>query len=96
MLMLQLELQPDMYTRIPRGNETLLKNILAAGPVAFGMDASLTLFSSYSSGVYFEPNCPQNIGHSATIIGYGHDDVSGLDYWLVKNRYINFLSNDMN
>lgn len=75
------------YTRIPRGNETLLKDIVAAvGPVAFGMDASLASFSSYSTGVYFEPKCPQNLGHSATIIGYGHDDASGLDYWLVKNR----------
>ena len=75
------------YTRIPQGNETLLMDIVAAvGPVAFGIDASLTSFATYSSGVYFEPNCPQNLGHSATIIGYGHDNASGLDYWLAKNR----------
>ena len=75
------------YTRIPEGNETLLMDIVAAvGPVAFGIDASLTSFATYSSGVYFEPNCPQNLGHSATIIGYGHDNASGLDYWLAKNR----------
>ena len=78
------------YVRIPRGNETLLKNIVAeVGGVAFGMDASMESFGSYSSGVYFEPKCPQNLGHSATIIGYGHDEASGLDYWLVKNSWSN-------
>lgn len=75
------------YTRIPQGNETLLMDIVAAvGPVAFGIDASFKSFATYSSGVYFEPNCPQNLGHSAVIIGYGHDNASGLDYWLAKNR----------
>ena len=51
------------------------------------MDASMESFGSYSSGVYYEPKCPQNLGHSATIIGYGYDNASGLDYWLVKNSW---------
>lgn len=76
------------YTRIPKGNETLLRDVVAdRGAVAFGMDGSLDSFATYSSGVYYEENCPESMDHSATIVGYGHDNATGLDYWLVKNSW---------
>jgi len=40
-------------------------------------------------GVYANPNCTQNYksnNHAVLIVGYGNDNVTGLDYWLVKNR----------
>lgn len=45
-------------------------------------------FLTYTSGVY---TCPSNGnllgGHSVSIIGYGTDSASGMDYWLVRNSW---------
>lgn len=76
------------YTRIPKGNETLLRDVVAVkGAVAFGMDGSLDSFATYSYGVYYDANCPSSLDHSATIVGYGHDNATNMDYWLVKNSW---------
>ena len=55
-------------------------------------------------GVYNEEDCNENYSicdpedknciytevgyHGITIFGYGHDERSGKDYWLAKNRYV--------
>lgn len=33
------------------------------------------------------PQCKYNLNHEVTIVGWGHDSKSGLDYWLVKNSW---------
>jgi len=42
---------------------------------------------SYSSGVYYHVTGAVEGGHAVKIIGWGHDDASGLDYWLVANSW---------
>lgn len=41
----------------------------------------------YSSGVFDMDTCCVDQNHAITIVGYGHDSSSGLDYWLAQNRY---------
>lgn len=41
----------------------------------------------YSTGVFDLDACCIEQNHAITIVGYGHDTTSGLDYWLAQNRY---------
>ena len=76
------------FVIIPPGNETLLRDIVAAvGPVSIGMHGSLNTFYSYSNGIYFDSNCSTTkLDHAVVLIGYGTDDEFG-DYWLAKNSW---------
>ncbi|XP_012783585.1 cathepsin S [Ochotona princeps] len=74
------------YVELPSGSEEALKEAVAnKGPVSVAIDASHSSFFLYRSGVYYEPNCTQEVNHGVLAIGYGHAD--GKDYWLVKNSW---------
>jgi len=88
---------PDRYicgtTSKSGANATLVQDALFhKGPLAVGMYVGGT-FSSYHSGVYVPASrdCPNlettGINHAMTAVGYGHDEVSGLDYWIIKNSW---------
>lgn len=74
-----------------RGNETLMRDVMAAvGPIGmiFCIEESLI---HYASGVYDPPNgahcCDLKEGdHALIATGYGTDPVGG-DYWIVKNTW---------
>ncbi len=47
----------------------------------------------FRSGVFYDPNCSNvTADHAVLVVGYGTDSATGLDYWLVKNRYSIFAS----
>ena len=44
--------------------------------------------STYGSGVYTVSKGAKPLGgHAVKMIGFGHDEPSGLDYWLVMNSW---------
>jgi cathepsin L len=66
----------------------LTKAIALVGPISVTIDASLPSFKSYSSGVYFMDSCgAAGFNHGVTVVGYGTDEETGLDYYLVKNSW---------
>lgn len=74
------------YETIESGNERLLQALVAKrGPVAIAIDASLSSFQSYKSGIYYDPKCSKEINHAVLLCGYGTE--KNKDYWLVKNSY---------
>jgi len=77
------------FVDIPSGDEeALLKAIATIGPVSVAIDASHESFQFYSEGVYFEPQCDsQQLDHGVLLVGYGKDEASQQDYWLVKNSW---------
>lgn len=74
------------YTDIQSGNETALGVELQLGPVSIAIEADQQAFQFYSSGV-FDGACGTNLDHGVTLVGYGTDETTGLDYWTVKNSW---------
>lgn len=74
------------YVVVPPGDEKILARVVAKiGPVSVAIHGSLDSIYSYSSGVYFDAGCTENINHAVLVVGFGTDPKLG-DYWLVKNR----------
>ena len=75
------------YADIIPNNEKILKRAVAQQPVSVAIQANLSSFHFYKSGVYQDPNCGDQLDHGVLIVGYGTDQIHGLDYWLVKNSW---------
>ena len=76
-------------------DEDQIKEFLyETGPLAIALNADY--LSSYTGGIvdYTSSKCPKSgINHAVTLVGYGTDASSSMDYWIVKNssgksRYI--------
>lgn len=69
-------------------NEEQLKHLVAIqGPVSVGIVANID-FQHYASGVFYAPEWNEKqLNHGVTIVGYGTDDATKTDYWIVKNSF---------
>jgi cathepsin B len=65
------------------------KNIYEKGPVETGFSV-YDDFLSYNGGIYKKgPNATFLGGHAVKIIGWGHEEETGTDYWIVANSWGN-------
>ncbi|KAL9234003.1 hypothetical protein vseg_008927 [Gypsophila vaccaria] len=71
------------YQKVPMNVDALMA-ATNQQPVAIYIDSRG--FQHYSSGVY-TGGCSYNTNHVVTVIGYGKDDTTGKDYWLLKNSW---------
>ena len=58
------------------------------GPLAVALNADY--LSAYTGGIvdYTSSKCPYSgINHAVTMVGYGTDSSSSMDYWIVKNSW---------
>lgn len=52
------------------------------------IDASRTVFLQYTSGVISAfSGCGTSQTHAVLAVGYGYDEATGLDYYLVRNSF---------
>lgn len=70
--------------------DTMIKSIINHGPLVAYIAASSFKFQYYGSGVFNDTSCPNdidNLDHAITIVGYGTDSKTNLNYWLIKNSW---------
>jgi len=73
---------------VKQEDEDALTAVLALkGPVAIAINAGLRSFQFYSTGVYDDADCDATLNHGVLAVGYGTDQTSGKDYFLVKNSW---------
>jgi len=53
--------------------------------VSISIDASGATFQLYKNGII--NSCGTSLNHAVLVVGYGHDDALGQDYWTVKNSW---------
>lgn len=76
------------YETLPKGNEEALRDAVCAGPVSVALDASSEKFMHYNSGIYRNSDCSTTkTTHGAVIVGYGFDENTEEEYWILKNSY---------
>lgn len=77
------------YAKLISSDEEKLKQAVAQyGPLEVTISFLHENFMRYKEGVYFDPECDtKNMNHAVTLIGYGHDVKSKMDYWIVKNSF---------
>jgi cathepsin L len=75
------------YVKLQENNYAQLLNAVANyGPIAVSVDASS--WHSYSSGIF--NGCNQlnpDINHAVVLMGYGTDEQTNQDYWLIRNSW---------
>lgn len=74
------------HTDVAVNSDNAMMSALAIQPVSVGIEADQRAFQLYSSGV-FTDSCGTNIDHAVLLVGYGHDDASNLDYYILKNSW---------
>lgn len=83
------------YQPCSSGDEDCLKGYIGGDKcdsfATVGMKTSIEVISSfydYVDGVYSDSSCPDNKhNHAVGIVGWGSDDVSGKDYWIIRNSW---------
>jgi len=77
------------YVNVIQGSENDLQAKVAVGPTSVAIDASLSSFQFYSSGVYYDSGCSSTqLDHGVLATGWGVDTSSQYpDYWIVKNSW---------
>lgn len=79
----------DRYGEIGyKDTENMMFSLLNYGPLIAYIAASSPYFQMYASGVLDDSTCKSyGIDHVVLIVGFGYDNVSNKDYWIVKNSW---------
>jgi len=75
------------YTDVVSGDEASMPAFAAMQPISIAIEADQPIFQDYRSGVLNGSSCGTNLDHGVLIVGYDHDNKTGLDYWIVKNSW---------
>lgn len=73
------------FYNVPHKDLKALAAAVAKQPVAAALNC--IGFRNYVSGVYDDPFCAVELNHGIGIVGYGKDDETGKDYWIVRNSW---------
>lgn len=84
--------KPKGYARVPAYDDSaLMEAIYSRGAIAVSIDAT-SAFVFYKDGVLEDSTCrtqKELLNHAVLAVGYGTDEDTGLDYWLIRNSWGN-------
>ena len=75
------------YTTVTPSSVDQMKAAMNQQPLAVAIEADQMCFQTYSTGVFTNTACGTTLDHAVLAVGYGTDEASGMDYWLVKNSW---------
>eukprot|EP00933_Yihiella_yeosuensis_P019147 TRINITY_DN1553_c0_g2_i1.p1 TRINITY_DN1553_c0_g2~~TRINITY_DN1553_c0_g2_i1.p1 ORF type:complete len:393 (+),score=64.79 TRINITY_DN1553_c0_g2_i1:209-1387(+) len=79
-------IRTDDYVKLPTNElRPLMDAISNEGPVVVSVDGSE--WGAYDSGVFHGCKQDSTINHAVLMVGYGTDDETGKDYWLIRNSW---------
>jgi cathepsin L len=74
------------YEYVNKGDTNDLYTKLLKGPVSVGIDASVSDFQSYASGIYNPTGCSStNLDHAVLVVGWNGEGPT--PYWIVRNSW---------
>jgi len=73
----------DQYASV-LGIDNIRAEIFTRGPVAAGIDS--TALHNYTGGILMATT-PARINHIVSLVGYGTDKATGVDYWIGRNSW---------
>ena len=56
-------------------------------PVSISLYASDLTFRNYKNGIFNNFNCATTVNHAVNIVGWGNDNLSNVDYFIVRNSW---------
>lgn len=79
------------YWDVRHENTTQLKGALNfVGPISISVGAGNTEWFQYEGGIIDDYQaCPPNLDHAVVLVGYGTDDKTKQEYWIIKNSWGN-------
>jgi len=79
--------------KISRSVQDIQVELMTNGPIEVGFTVYED-FLAYRSGVYYHVSGRSHGGHAVKMVGWGHDDESNMDYWLIANSWNNDWAED--
>jgi C1A family cysteine protease len=73
------------YTKVA-SNISAMRTALESHAFTASVDASSSLWKSYSGGTITSDDCGTTLNHSVAVVGYKVQTV-GYDYWIVRNSF---------
>jgi cathepsin X len=67
------------------GAAAMQKEIYARGPISCGIDGGA--ITAYTGGIITDTDASGGVDHVISVVGWGYDDKSSSQYWLVRNNW---------